>query len=157
MPSRRSLTPLTLSMMVAVAAVSVSACEVSDNVITSIGMATSATVESPSDVPGMDPPPRGLAGGPLGAMDVTPKQRSYLDALASAGVAPSSELLALSIGAYVCQAHAASQSDQAVWDFVLPMVRDDVRDSHPSSEALPAGQVNSVTADYIRIATERLC
>jgi hypothetical protein len=72
-------------------------------------------------------------------------------------VRPSSELLALSIGSYVCQARAAEQSDQAVWDFVLPMVRGDVRDSHVSLQAPPAGQVNSVTADYIRIATERLC
>lgn len=143
--------------MVAVACVSVSGCGVGDNVITSFGMATSETAESASDAPNLNPPPRGLAGGPMGAMDVTPRQRGYLDALEGAGVTPSSELQALSIGAYVCQAHAASQSDQAVWDFVLPMVRDDVRDSQPGSEALPAGQVDSVTADYIRIATERLC
>ena len=88
---------------------------------------------------------------------VTPTQRAYLDALTDAGVQPSSELSALSIGSYVCQARAAKQSDQAVWDFVLPMVRGDVRDSHAESAAPPAGQVNSVTADYIRIATERLC
>jgi hypothetical protein len=143
-------------MMVAVAAVSVSACGVSDNVITSIGMATSETAGPGSDV-SIDPSSSEHAGGPLRAMDITPRQRGYLDALRAAGVNPSSELLALSIGSYVCQAHAASQSDQAVWDFVLPMVRDDVRDSQPSSEALPAGQVNSVTADYIRIAAERLC
>ena len=70
---------------------------------------------------------------------------------------PSSDLLALSIGSYVCQARAAKQSDQAVWDFVLPMVRGDVRDGHMSSMAPPAGEVNSATADYIRIATDRLC
>jgi hypothetical protein len=44
-----------------------------------------------------------------------------------------------------------------VWDFVMPMVRSDVRDSHLSAQAPPAGQVNSVTADYIRIATDKLC
>jgi hypothetical protein len=143
-------------MMVAVAAVSVSACGIGDSVITSVGMATSETAGPGSDVT-IDPSPSEHAGGPLRAMDVTPRQRGYLDGLRAAGVTPSSELLALSIGSYVCQAHAASQSDQAVWDFVLPMVRDDVRDSQPTSEALPAGEVNSVTADYIRIATERLC
>ena len=143
-------------MMVAVAAVSVSACGVSDNVITSIGMATSETAGPESDVTTI-PSPSGDADGTLRAMAVTPKQRGYLDALKTAGLKPSSELLALSIGSYVCQAHAASQSAQAVWDFVLPMVRDDVRDSQPSSEVPAAGQVNSATADYIRIATERLC
>jgi hypothetical protein len=44
-----------------------------------------------------------------------------------------------------------------VWDYVLPMVRGDVRDAETGGEAPPVGQVNSVTADYIRIATERLC
>ena len=83
--------------------------------------------------------------------------RQVREAQESNGVHPSSELLALTIGSYVCQARAADHSDQAVWDFVLPMVRSDVRDSHLSSQAPPAGQVNSVTADYIRIATERLC
>ncbi len=74
---------------------------------------------------------------------------------------PSSDLSALSIGSYVCQARAARQNDQAVWDFVLPMVRDDVDDSDgDDSGALQtpsADDVNSATADYIRIATERLC
>jgi hypothetical protein len=57
----------------------------------------------------------------------------------------------------VCQARAARQSDQEVWDFVLPMVRGDVRDSYAESMAPPAGQVNSETADYIRIAADTLC
>ena len=48
---------------------------------------------------------------------------------------PSSDLLALSIGSYVCQARAAKQSDQAVWDFVVPLVRSDVRNTHLSSMA----------------------
>ena len=61
------------------------------------------------------------------AMTVTTQQRGYLDALAAAGVRPSDDLMALSIGSYVCQARAAKQSDQAVWDFVLPLVRSDVR------------------------------
>jgi len=91
-------------------------------------------------------------------MVVSPEQQSYLDALYAAGVRPSSKLVALTIGSYVCQARAADQTDQAVWDFVLPMVRGDVRDSAVSSAAPPAaGEVNSVTADYIRIATDKLC
>ncbi len=91
-------------------------------------------------------------------LQVTPPQQAYLDALNGAGVRPSSELRALSIGSSVCQAHAAGQSDQAVWDYVIPMVRGDVDDANPPSRD-PASdtQVNTVTADYIRIATQRLC
>lgn len=92
---------------------------------------------------------------------VTPRQRAYLDALDEAGVTPSSELTALSIGSYVCHAHAAGQTDEAVWGFVAPLVRNDltgpqnhdgVRATSPS-----AGQLRSVTTVYIRIAAERLC
>jgi Protein of unknown function (DUF732) len=98
------------------------------------------------------------AGGhPEERFAVTPQQQAYLDALVEAGVQPSDELMALSIGAYVCQAHAAKQSEQAVWDFVLPLVRNDVDDSQLSSAAPAVGEVNTATADYIRIATERLC
>ena len=115
------------------------------------------TAAAGSDGHPMGQLPASRDGGMAGAMQVTPQQRGYLDALRAAGVRPSSELLALSIGSYVCQAHAAHQSDQAVWDFVVPMVRDDVRDASPGDEAPAAGEVNSVTADYIRIATDRLC
>ncbi|WP_246224349.1 DUF732 domain-containing protein [Mycolicibacterium anyangense] len=91
-------------------------------------------------------------------LDVTPVQRSFLDALSAAGVHPSSELQALSIGSSVCQAHAAGQSDQAVWDYIAPMVRSDVDDApSPSPPTASDTQVNAVTADYIRIATQRLC
>jgi hypothetical protein len=91
--------------------------------------------------------------------DVTPAQRSFLDALTAAGVHPSSELEALSIGSHICQAHAAGQSDQAVWDYIAPMVRSDVSDSGSSAPAhtAPEPQVTEATADYIRIATQRLC
>ena len=54
-------------------------------------------------------------------------------------------------------ARAAKQSDQGVWDFVVPLVRSDVRNSRMSSTAPAADEVKSATADYIRIATERLC
>ena len=70
---------------------------------------------------------------------------------------PSSELLALSIGSYVCQAHAAGQSPQAVWDFVHPLVSTDVHDAHMSSMPPTAADIDAATGNYIRIATERLC
>lgn len=91
------------------------------------------------------------------AMVVTGQQRSYLDALSAAGVKPSSDLMALRIGSYVCQARAAKQSDQGVWDVVVPLVRGDVRTTRMSTMAPSADDVNSATADYIRIATDKLC
>jgi hypothetical protein len=72
-------------------------------------------------------------------------------------VKPSSDLVALRIGSYVCQARAAKQSDQAVWDLVVPLVRNDVREATMSTVTPSTGEVNSTTADYIRIATDRLC
>ena len=38
-----------------------------------------------------------------------------------------------------------------------PLVSNDVHDAHLSSMAPTAAEVDSATADYIRIATERLC
>jgi hypothetical protein len=72
-------------------------------------------------------------------------------------VTPSSDLLALSIGSYVCQARAARQTDQAVWDFVVPLVRSDVRTAGSDTAHTARADLDTVTADYIRIATERLC
>ena len=91
------------------------------------------------------------------AMVVTGQQRAYLDALNAAGVKPSSDLMALRIGSYVCQARAAKQSDQAVWDVVVPLVRGDVRTAHLSSAVPSVDEVDTATADYIRIATDKLC
>lgn len=146
-----------MSLMVAFAAVSTGACGMtSGDVIATIGLPSTETAGPDVEVQGL-PPRSPRVDGSATAMHVTPEQRGYLDALDDAGVHTSNELVALSIGSYVCQAHAAEQSDQAVWDFVLPMVRDDVHDSLPGDEAPPAGQVDTVTADYIRIATERLC
>lgn len=88
---------------------------------------------------------------------VNTQQRAYLDALGAAGLKPSSDLQALTIGSYVCQARAAKQSDQAVWDLVLPLVRSDVRAKHLVDGTALTGEVNAAAADYIRIATERLC
>jgi hypothetical protein len=99
------------------------------------------------------------SGGPdAGKIVVTPEQRGYLDALAGAGVHRSTDLMALSIGSYVCQARAAGQNDQGVWDFVLPLVRGDVDDMNPdAAPASMAPQVHDATIQYIRIATEKLC
>jgi len=91
------------------------------------------------------------------ALQVTAQQRSYLDALQASGVRPSTDLLALSIGSYVCQARAAKQSEQAVHDYVTPLVRGDVRNHQMNAVSPPPSEVDALTADYIRIATERLC
>ena len=138
--------------LLACAAVFAAGCGVGSDVIAGAGSAASETALLGSGLHSIAQPP-----GQEPALVVTPAQRAYLDALNAAGVRPSTELVALSIGSYVCQARAANQTDQAVWDFVLPMVRGDVRDSQVSSAAPPAGEVNSVTADYIRIATDKLC
>lgn len=91
-------------------------------------------------------------------LELTPAQRGYLDALAEAGVNPPSQLRALSIGSYVCQASAAGQSPEAVRDYVAPMVRSDVADaiaSAPQSASVIAA--DAAIGDYIRIAGQRLC
>lgn len=140
----------------ACAALMVSGCGMGDDVMATIGMAPSETTAVGTSAQTFAAPPVDEPGDEP-ELVVTPAQRSFLDALTESGVTPSSELSALSIGSYVCQARAANQSDQVVWDFVLPMVRGDVRDSYGESVAAPAGQVNAETADYIRIATHTLC
>ena len=121
-----------------------------------IGMPTSETESAHGDS-GAAPPGPLQADGQSNALVVTPHQREYLDALTAAGVQPSSNLAALSIGSYVCQARAAKQDDHAVWDFVLPLVRSDVDGDSLSSAAPSSADINEATAEYIRIATERLC
>ena len=121
-----------------------------------IGVPSSETTPAHAQ-PGAQPPGPPQHDGQSNALVVTAKQRSYLDALSAAGVKPSSDLIALSIGSYVCQSRAARQSDQAVWDFVVPLVRGDVRGTRLASMAPSAAEVDAATADYIRIATERLC
>ena len=141
--------------MVASAAALTSGCTLGDDVMASIGMPVTESAPAhgqPSAQPPGPPPP-----GQSNALVVTARQRSYLDALKASGVKPSSDLIALSIGSYVCQSRAAKQSDQAVWDFVLPLVRSDVRGTRIASMVPSTGEVNAATADYIRIATERLC
>jgi hypothetical protein len=159
-------------LLVASSAVLLTGCSVADDMMATVGMPRSETTPAHGQS-GAQPPGPPQPNGDSNALIVTGQQRAYLDALKAAGVKPSSDLLALSIGSYVCQARAAKQSDQGVWDFVVPLVRSDVRNTHMSamaptspgsdsppaagSDSPPAAEVNSATADYIRIATERLC
>ncbi len=134
-------------------------CHVTDDVMATIGLPTSETTPAGANAQAnLQPPAIGTppAGQP-GRIAVTDQQRGYLDALGSAGIRPSSDLLALSIGSYVCQARAAKQTDQEVWAYVLPLVRNDVSSTHPASMPPSAEEIDAATADYIRIATDRLC
>jgi hypothetical protein len=143
-------------LLIASSAALLTGCSVADDMMATVGLSSSETVPAPGQSGGQPPGPPQLDDG-LDALTVTGQQRAYLDALKAAGVKPSSDLQALSIGSYVCQARAAKQSDQGVWDFVVPLVRNDVRNSQMRTMAPPADEVNSATADYIRVATERLC
>ncbi|MCT7661582.1 DUF732 domain-containing protein [Mycobacterium deserti] len=143
------------SFLAASAAVLVAGCS-GDDVMATIGLPTSETSPAHGQA-GAAPPGPPSHSSHSNALIVTPSQRAYLDALKAEGVTPSSDLLALSIGSYVCQARAAKQSDQAVWDYVVPMVRNDVRDDDFAAMAPSTAEVNAATADYIRIATDRLC
>lgn len=125
------------------------------------GMGSQVETAPPHGLSSAQLPGPGRADSKSNALVVTPHQQAYLDALRAAGVSPSSDLSALSIGSYVCQARAAKQTDQAVWDFVAPLVRNDVGDADDKDGARAqtpsAGDIHSATSDYIRIATERLC
>jgi Protein of unknown function (DUF732) len=134
------------SLLVASSAGLLTGCSVADDVMATVGLSTSESASAPAQPDGDTNP-----------MVVTGQQRAYLDALSAAGITPSSDLMALRIGSYVCQARAAKQSDQAVWDAVMPLVRSDIRTAHMSSTAPTVDAVNSATADYIRIATDKLC
>ena len=93
-----------------------------------------------------------------GKPELTPAQRDYLGALANAGIHPTNELRVLSIGSYVCQARAAGQSDQAVWDSVAPMVRSAVSDTHGlESPEVSYHDVDATIGHYIGTAIKRLC
>ena len=130
-------------------------CAAGDEVVSNVSAEVEPTPshgQSGAALPG--PPPPGMQSN---ALVVTPRQRAYLDSLRSAGVQPSSDLSALSIGSYVCQAKAAKQPEQAVWDFVAPLVRNDVSETATGAGAPSTTQLHQQTADYIRIATDRLC
>jgi Protein of unknown function (DUF732) len=141
--------------LVAFSAAVLTGCSAADDVMAAVGLPTSETAPAHGQS-------GALTAGPVqpngsSQLIVTGQQRAYLDALKAAGVKPSSDLIALSIGSYVCQARAAKRSEQGVWDFVMPLVRSDVRSTRMSSMAPSTDDVNSVTADYIRIATDKLC
>lgn len=108
------------------AAAAVTSCS-SDDVMATIGLPTTAKAPAHGTSSAAPPGPPS-AGGQSNALVVTDRQRGYLDALAAEGVKPSTDLLALSIGSYVCQARAAKHSDQELWDSVYPLVRSDVTD-----------------------------
>lgn len=123
--------------------------------MTSVALPPEQAVEV---LPGGGPPMPPEGAMQSGKLDVTPVQQAFLDALGAVGVRPSSQLRALSIGSSICQARAAGQSDQAVWDYVAPMVRSDVADARALSPQTATDiKVDAATADYIRIATQRLC
>jgi hypothetical protein len=151
-------------LLVVSSAALLTGCSVADDVMATVGLQTSESAPAHGQAGGQPPGPAQPNGDPNDLIE-TAQQRAYLDALKAAGVKPSNDLMALSIGSDVCQARAAKQSDQGVWDFVLPLVRGDVRNTHMSStgphppgSGLPStAEVNSATADYIRIATDKLC
>ncbi|MGH3675031.1 MAG: DUF732 domain-containing protein [Mycobacterium sp.] len=143
------------SVLAAFATALVTGCASGGGLMPTMAVPPSATTKSGADPRGGPQPPAAITQP--STLIVTGQQRAYLDALSAAGVRPSSDLMALSIGSYVCQARAAKQTEQAVWDYALPLVRGDVRDAGRNAMAPSASEVNALTADYIRIATERLC
>ena len=164
-----------LAGVMAPAAWLLAACSAGDDLISTVALPSQQTSGYADDT---SMPMAADAGRMSGTPELTPAQKDYLGALAEAGIHPTNELRALSIGAYVCQARAAGQSDQTVWDSVAPMVRSDViaapsgqsgpvttvaaqsaPTETPSAAAAtaPAMDDNSVVSNVIRIATGRLC
>ncbi|MET0705102.1 MAG: DUF732 domain-containing protein [Mycobacterium sp.] len=154
-PPTALLPTLLLALIGAVAAaVLLSGCGSDDDVMTTAKPPPGDNMQTGPGEPNL----AATSGPDATKIVVTPEQRVYLDALAGAGVRRSTDLMALSIGSYVCQARAAGQSDQGVWDYVLPLVRGDVDDMNPdATPASMAPQVRDATTQYIRIATEQLC
>ncbi|MGB3483906.1 MAG: DUF732 domain-containing protein [Mycobacterium sp.] len=153
--SRRDTFPLTVVSAVLVAAVLamlLSGCGSGEDLMTSVASPHGAdTAEAMSGSDGVLP-------SPPSRLSMTPEQVEYLDELKSSGVRRSSDLMALSIGQYVCQARAAGQSPQGVWDFVFPLVRGEIHDMNPNTAVTAmAKQVDETTGLYIQIATDRLC
>lgn len=141
--------------LVTPAALLLGACSSGADLMSSVALPSQQTedfvdgVGVPSTADGLSAP---------GRLDLTLVQREYLDALLAAGIHPSSELRALSVGSYVCQARAAGQHEQAVWDYVAPMVRSDVADAQAATPQAPAAvPADMAITGYIRVASERLC
>ncbi|MGV9802896.1 hypothetical protein ACWDTP_33070 [Mycobacterium sp. NPDC003449] len=157
----RSATPVIATAFAVSAASLLTGCDAGSDMMAPLVVPTSQINDTQAQSGELQSDPALPQQGRNGELSVTAQQRAYLDDLEAAGVQPSSDLLALSIGSYVCQARAAKQNDQAVWDFVLPRVRSDVRAAHAEKgvqeSPVSPGEINSATSDYIRIATERLC
>lgn len=149
--------PVSVLLLITAMSALLTACS-GDDVMATIGLPTSEAAPAHGRA-GAAPPGPPSANGQSNALVVTDRQQGYLDALTAAGVTPSSDLIALSIGSYICQARIAKHDEQAVWDSVLPLVRSDVSDRADRVSAVQPStvDVNALTSDYIRIATERLC
>ncbi|MGV0792091.1 DUF732 domain-containing protein [Mycolicibacterium sp. XJ1819] len=143
------------ALLLAALPVSLTGCS-TDDMMATMGMPTSETAPAHGQS-GAAPPGPLHADGHSNALLLTDRQRAYLDALSSAGVKPSSDLRALSIGSYVCHARVAKKDEQAVWDSVRPHVRSDFDSLSLSAAGPSAADVDAATADYIRIATTQLC
>lgn len=133
------------------------ACGSGADIVSSVALPSEQTSGFGEHTGGVDVAAAPDTAAKTAPLELTDAQRGYLQALNGAGVHPSSELRALSIGSYVCQARAAGQSEQAVWDYVAPMVRSDVADSHASTQSAPGGPADAAVSTYVRIATDRLC
>ena len=149
-----SVAVLVTALLSGLAAVLISGCSAGEDLMTSVAQPranTGADAQNGSDATlPSTPNTRDMA--------ITPQQHDYLEALNGSGVRRSSDLMALSIGSYVCQARNAGQSDQGVWDFVFPLVRGEIHDMNPNTAVTAiAAQVDETTAQYIRVATDHLC
>ncbi len=136
-----------------------SACSAPDSMMSDVALSASdtATDQSGPAASSLPAPPGANESMQPSKLMMTGQQRAYLDALNAGGVHPSSDLLALSIGSYVCQARAAGQSPQAVWEYVHPLVSNDVENTHMSSMAPTSADIDTATGSYIRIASDSLC
>lgn len=141
------------TLVVAMSAASLlSACDAGGDIMAPLAQPTSQVNGAQPQAASAQP-----QQGRSGELAITSQQHVYLDELKAAGITPSSELLALSIGSYVCQGRAARQNDEAVREFVLPLVRSDVRAAHTGRESPTPAEIDTAATDYIRTATEHLC
>ncbi len=156
-PASGSLSKHLLAALIATAAVLPACSSPGGDLISTVALPSRQSVAA-AESGGFDVSSPQDAGRTSGLADLTDSQRGYLDGLRAAGVRPANDLRALSIGAYVCQARAAGQGDQAVWDSVAPMVRSDMSDTH-GLEAPDVAylDVDATIGHYIGIAAQRLC
>ncbi|MCG5432974.1 DUF732 domain-containing protein [Mycobacterium sp. MYCO198283] len=144
--------PAAVPLLIAAAVAPLVGCAATDRLMSSVELP--ATDVTP---PGDAPAARRSAPAQHLPLEVSAQQQAYLAALGDDGVTPSSELAALTIGSYVCQARAHGQDDRAVWDFVAPLVRNDLQRADAGAPSPDPARVDRTTAAYVRIATERLC